>query len=175
MQNIHPYFVHFPIAILSVGLLWDLLGILFKKESFKNAGWWAQVFGVIAIIITGITGLIAANTVPHNEASHEIMETHETIGLIVAGIFILLLIWRSFLKTSLPTKSSYQTIYLAMGILAVVTMLYGAHLGGKLVYEFGVGGSAVQQSMQSQKQNEANEEHEHESDHDSTGESEYKH
>jgi len=175
MQNIHPYFVHFPIAILSVGLLWDLFGILLKKESFKNAGWWAQVFGVIAIIITGITGLIAANTVAHSEAAHEIMETHETIGLIVAGIFILLLIWRSFLKTSLPTKKNYQTIYLAMGILAVVTMLYGAHLGGKLVYEFGVGGSAVQQPTHSHQHNEVGEEHEHEGNHDSTDESEHQH
>jgi uncharacterized membrane protein len=175
MQNIHPYFVHFPIAILSVGLLWDLLGILLNKESFKNAGWWAQVFGVIAIIITGITGLIAANSVAHSEAAHEIMETHETIGLTVAGVFILLLIWRSFLKTSLPLKKLYQTIYLAIGILAVVTMLYGAHLGGKLVYEFGVGGSAVQQPAHVHQHNEANEEHEHEGDHDSTGESEHQH
>ncbi|MBI5021752.1 MAG: DUF2231 domain-containing protein [Ignavibacteriales bacterium] len=175
MQNIHPYFVHFPIAILSVGLLWDLLGILLKKESFKNAGWWAQVFGVIAIVITVTTGLIAANTVPHNEASHEIMETHETIGLIVAGAFILLLIWRSFLKTSLPLRKSYQTIYLAIGILAVVTMLYGAHLGGKLVYEFGVGGSAVQQSAHTHQHTETNEEHGHESDPDSSGESEHQH
>ena len=175
MQNIHPYFVHFPIAILSVGLLWDLLGILLNKESFKNAGWWAQVFGVIAIIITVTTGLIAANAVAHSEAAHEIMETHETIGLIVAGVFILLLIWRSFLKTSLPLKKFYQTIYLAIGILAVVTMLYGAHLGGKLVYEFGVGGSAVQQPAHSHQHNEANEEHEHEGDHDSTDESEHQH
>ena len=175
MLNIHPYFVHFPIAILSVGLLWDLLGILLKKESLKNAGWWAQVFGVIAIIITVTTGLIAANSAAHSEAAHEIMETHETIGLIVAGAFILLLIWRIFLKTSLPSKRVYQTVYLAIGILAVVTMLYGAHLGGKLVYEFGVGGSAVQQPAHAHQHNEANEEHEHEGDHDSTGESEHQH
>jgi uncharacterized membrane protein len=173
MLNIHPYFVHFPIAILSVGLLWDLLGILLKKESFKNAGWWAQVFGVIAIVITVTTGLIAANTVPHNEGSHEIMETHETIGLIVAGLFIVLFIWRSFLKTSLPSQRLQQIIYLAIGGLAVLTMLYGAHLGGKLVYEFGVGGSAVQQPAHAHQHNEAKEEHAHEGDHDSTNESEH--
>jgi len=175
MQNIHPYFVHFPIAILSAGLLWDILGIFLNKESFRNAGWWAQVFGVIAIIITVITGLIAANTVAHTDAAHEIMETHETIGLIVAGVFILLLIWRSFLKTSIPLKKLYQTIYLAIGIFTVITMLYGAHLGGKLVYEFGVGGSAVQQPAHSHQHMEANEEHEHEGVHDSTDESEHKH
>ncbi len=175
MQNIHPYFVHFPIALLSVGLLWDLLGILLKKESFKNAGWWAQLFGTAAIIITAITGLIAANTVVHNDAAHEIMETHETIGLIVTGVFIVLFLWRSFLKTAIPSQRLQQIIYLVIGGLAVATMLYSAHLGGKLVYEFGVGGSAVQQSTQPHPHNEANEEHEHEGDHDSTGKSEHQH
>lgn len=173
MQNIHPYFVHFPIAILTVGLLWDLLGIILKKESLTNAGWWAQLFGTAAIIMTIVTGLIAANAIPHNEASHEIMETHETIGLIVGGVFILLFIWRSILKTMLPSKNLHQSIYLAIGGLAVIAMLYGAHLGGKLVYEFGVGGSAVQQSTH--QHNEANEEHEHEGDHDSTDKSEHQH
>lgn len=175
MQNIHPYFVHFPIAILSVGLLWDLLGILFKKESLKNAGWWAQLFGTVAITITVFTGLVAVNTIPHNEASHEIMETHETIGLIAGGVFILLFVWRSILKKMLPSKNLHQLIYLAIGGLAVLTMLYGAHLGGKLVYEFGVGGSAVQQPTQIHQHDEANEDHEHEGNHDSTGESEHQH
>jgi uncharacterized membrane protein len=143
MSNIHPYFVHFPIAILSVGLLWDLLGILLKKESFKNAGWWAQLFGTVAIVITGITGLIAANTVIHSGAANEIIETHETIGMIVSGVFILLFIWRSFLKTALPSHRLQQIVYLLIGGLAVLIMLYGAHLGGILVYEFGIGGSIV--------------------------------
>lgn len=175
MQNIHPYFVHFPIALLSVGLLWDLLGIILKKESLKNAGWWAQLFGTAAIVITAITGLIAANTVVHNDAAHEIMETHKTIGLIVAGVFILLFIWRSILKTMLPSRNLQQLIYLAIGGLAVITMLYGSHLGGKLVYEFGVGGSAVQQTEQPHQHDEASEEHEHKNNHDSSSESEHQH
>ncbi|MBI4811770.1 MAG: DUF2231 domain-containing protein [Ignavibacteriales bacterium] len=175
MQNIHPYFVHFPIAILAVGFLWDLLGILLKKELFKNAGWWAQLFGTAAIVITAITGLIAANTVVHNDAAHEIMETHETIGLIVGGIFILLFIWRSILKTALPSQQLQQIVYLVIAGIAVITMLYGAHLGGKLVYEFGVGGSAVQQPTHIHQSGETNEEHGHEGDHDSTDESEHQH
>jgi uncharacterized membrane protein len=32
MQNIHPYFVHFPLALLAIGLLWDIFGVVLKKE-----------------------------------------------------------------------------------------------------------------------------------------------
>jgi len=143
MQNIHPYFVHFPIALLSIGLLYDLLGIIFKKDSLRNAGWWAQLFGTVAIAVTAVTGLLAESTVAHSDISHEIMETHKTLELIAVGIFVLLFIWRStrYRYAGLPLL----IVYLIIGASAVGIMFYGAHLGGRLVYEFGVGSSAVAQ------------------------------
>lgn len=175
MQNIHPYFVHFPIAILSIGLLWDFLGIIMKKDSLLHAGWWAQLFGTLAIIAAVITGLIAENTVAHNDAVHSILETHETLGLVAAGVFASLFIWRSILRSALPVERILLVVYILLSAGAVVTMLTGAHLGGRMVYEFGVGGSAVQQPTQLHQHDEANEEQEYEADHDSTGKSEHQH
>lgn len=147
MQNVHPYFIHFPIALLAVGLLWDILGVILKKESLLQAGWWALLFGTVSIIASVTTGLIAAKTVPHTGgAAHEIMEQHETLGLVVASIFVVLLLWRSLMRTKLPSKTLVLVVYMLITIGAVTTMLAGAHLGGRMVYEFGVGGSAVQQS-----------------------------
>lgn len=145
MQNIHPYFVHFPVAILSIGLLWDLLGIVTKKDSFLHAGWWAQMFGTLAIVASVITGLIAESAVVHNDAVHGIMETHKAIGLVAAGVFIALFIWRSILRSALPVKKILLVVYILLSTGSVVTMLTGAHLGGRMVYEFGVGGNAVPQ------------------------------
>jgi uncharacterized membrane protein len=148
MQNVHPYFVHFPIALLSVGVLCDLFGIIFKKDSLRNAGWWIQLFGTAAIVVTVITGLLAESTVGHSDTSHEIMETHKTLELVAVGIFALLFIWRSIQKTLLPSRNAglpLLIVYLIIGVSAIGIMFYGAHLGGRLVYEFGVGGSAVSQ------------------------------
>lgn len=146
MQNIHPLFVHFPIALLSVGVLFSILGIIFKKSSLQNAAWWCQLFGTVAIIAAVITGLIAESTVKHSDKVHEILESHELFGLIAAGLFVVIFIWRSILKTDLPKTLSYLLIYLVISISAVGIMFYGAHLGGIMVYEYGVGGSAVKQS-----------------------------
>ncbi|MCL5773526.1 MAG: DUF2231 domain-containing protein [Firmicutes bacterium] len=145
MQNIHPLFVHFPIALLSVALLCDLLGKACKKDSLNNAGWWLQFFGTIAIIATAITGLIASNTVKLSDEARDIMEDHETLELIAGGIFALLFIWRSISKTILPKKVPLLITYFVIGALGAGIMFYGAHLGGRMVYEFGAGGSAVQQ------------------------------
>lgn len=102
MQNIHPLFIHFPIALLSVGLLFDIVGSAFKNDSLRNSGWWCQVSGIVAIIGATITGLLAESTVGHGDASHSIMETHKILEFIAVGIFALLFIWRSIRKTHLP-------------------------------------------------------------------------
>lgn len=145
MQNIHPLFVHFPIALLSVGLLCDILGRAFKKDSFNNAGWWCQVFGIAAIAVAAITGLVAESTVKHSDASHSIMETHKTFMLIAAGIFAFLFVWRIIRKTLLPQVMPLLITYFIIGAFGAGIMSYGAHLGGRLVYEFGVGTSIVTQ------------------------------
>jgi uncharacterized membrane protein len=146
MQNIHPLFVHFPIALLSIGLLCDILGSTLKKDSLHNSGWWCQVFGTVAIIVTITTGLLAERTVGHSDASHNIMETHKLFELIAVGFFAVLFIWRSICKTLLPQTLPLLIVYFITGAFAVGIMFYGAHLGGRLVYEFGIGGSVVPHS-----------------------------
>jgi Predicted membrane protein len=144
MQNIHPVFVHFPIALLSVGLLFDILGSFFDRDSLRKAGLWCQVFGTAAIIGATITGLLADECcLTHSHEAHRILETHKKLELIATGIFVPLFIWRSISKTHLPQKLKLLRIYFAIGVLGMGIMFYGAHLGGKLVYEFGVGVSTA--------------------------------
>lgn len=137
MQNIHPWFVHFPLALLAFGLLFDFLGFVWKKHSLSAAGWWCHVFGVATAIPTILTGFQAFFTVGHStEAAHQIMRTHRNVQLTVGILFTGLLIWRSISKHIVPRRTP---IYFVIAATAVGLMLYGAHLGGQLVYEYGVG------------------------------------
>jgi len=69
------------------------------------------------------------------------METHETIGFIVLGIILLLLVWRIILKGGPVQRLSW--LYLLLGIGGVGLMVYGASLGGEMVYTHGVAVKAV--------------------------------
>jgi uncharacterized membrane protein len=146
MQNMHPLVIHFPIALLSVGLLCDLLARVSRRDSLRNCGWWCQAFGMAGIVGAALTGLIAESTVAHSDASHNIMQTHKTLELVAVGIFALLFIWRGIGRSRLPERLFPSAVYLVLAASAVGLMFYGAHLGGRLVYEFGVGGSAAVQS-----------------------------
>lgn len=175
MQNIHPLFVHFPLALLAAGLFFDFLGVALKKDSLKNAGWWCQAFGMLAIMAAAGTGLMAEESLEHSGHSalaHETMEQHEMFMLISAGVFAMLFVWRAVSRTRLPEKLPLMVLYFAIGAVAAGTMFYGAHQGGRLVYEFGIGGSAVKQPAgdvhqghddghQHDKASESEEHHEH--------------
>ena len=148
MKNIHPLFVHFPIALLLFGLLFDLAYSAIKRESLAGAGWWCHLSGVAAAGAAIFTGLLAEDTVTTTGAVHEMMETHETLQLIAAGAFALLLVWRILKRGKISESPSYRTAYFAIAIVAVGALLYGAHLGGRMVFESGVGGSAAARPAQ---------------------------
>ncbi len=143
MLNIHPLFVHFPLALLPAAVLLDILGARWGKESLRSGGWWCRVLGTAGAIGAAITGLLAGRSVPHPEAVHSIMETHETLGLSTLGIFLALLIWRSLNKNFLPQHRALALAYFVIALAGVTVMFFGARLGGEMVYEHGVGGSAV--------------------------------
>ena len=138
---LHPKVVHFAVALFSLSVLFDLLSVITKKETFHTAGRVNLIFAGAAGIITVITGLIAENRVPHVDAAHEIMEIHETLGFITLGSILLLLVWRLFLKGKLPEKAI--ALYLFIGIAGLGVMFTGAYYGGEMVYTYGVAVKAV--------------------------------
>ena len=138
LQNIHPVFVHFPLALLAAGILFDVLGYVLKKPSLSNAGWWCFALGVIAAIITVLTGLQAEETVSLSQEAHEVLESHEHFQIYSTVVLTGLLIWRSIKRGVLPNPS---VVYLVITAIAVGAILYGSHYGGQLVYQYGVGTS----------------------------------
>jgi len=147
MQNIHPMFVHFPLALLSVGLLFDVLGYFLKKQSLSHAGWWCFALGVISAIVTVFTGIQAEHTVSVSGEAHEILEQHEHFQTYSTIVFVGLLIWRSITRGAIPRLA---IAYFIVTAIAVAAILYGSHYGGRLVYEYGVGTAVQPQTTKSE-------------------------
>lgn len=143
MQNLHPMFVHFPLALLSVGLLFDTLGYLLKKQSLSSAGWWCFSLGVLSAIVTVFTGMQAEHTVKVSGEAKEILENHEHFQITSTVVFVVLWIWRCITRERMP---KFAIIYFVITAIAVGAILYGAYYGGELVYEYGVG-TAVQPAV----------------------------
>jgi len=152
----HPIVNHFTIALFVLVVFLDILGLTTKKEYFHTAAWINLIFGAISGVLSLITGLLAEANVPHQEAAHEIMETHETLGFIIVGAILILFVWRLILKGQFPARA--MILYLLIGLAGAGVMIRSAFLGGELVFVHGVAVEAVPVSPE-----EAEHHHGHES------------
>ena len=127
IENLHPLFVHFPIALLSTGLFFDILAKLFNREDLENGGFWCMLMGIISCLFTNFTGLMAFLS----EASFTELPQF-THGLLIWGatiIFIILFWVRIKFQLDLRYSTLKRTIYFLIYILAVGILFYASHLG----------------------------------------------
>ena len=59
-MDIHPITVHFTIGLLVAALLFEAVGWLTGRETFKHAGWWNMTLAGIAATISVLAGRAAA-------------------------------------------------------------------------------------------------------------------
>lgn len=129
--NIHPVFVHFPIALFPTTLLFYAIGIFGKRKRFLFAGRVCLLLSLLSVTVTVITGLFAADTFPHSETIHKIMETHRTIGYAALFFGFTLSVWSLSQKEGMP---KLPRLFLLVLSLAVLMVLQNGDLGGRMVF-----------------------------------------
>ena len=138
LDEIHPLIIHFPIALLSVGFLCDLLSYILQNKSLAHAGWWNFIFGVVSSVCALITGLITDLSSKPSlvDEPFPVHENHASLQIFVVCIFLALMIWRINLRGSLPANSRNAVIYLGVLGVAVAILFYGSHLGAVFAGRF---------------------------------------
>ncbi len=142
LENIHPLLVHFPIAFLTSFFILDLIATVIKKTLWRKAFSWLLYLGALSAIFTVIAGFIAADTVPHGENVHDIMEHHEDIGISILSLSLGLAAWR--LKNGGIIYGWSNAFFLSLSALLFGLIVQGADLGGLMVYQYGVAVKSTQ-------------------------------
>ncbi len=147
METIHPIIVHFPIALLITATFISLLAVFYKnkREELKTVLYWLLILGGISILVAFASGLYEAGRVVHNEAIHEIMETHELLGYIITSAFVLIAVWFIIRKQKIKIKELTLIAFLLLASSGV--LVYSAYLGGQMVYEQGAGVKPMEKMM----------------------------
>lgn len=152
LANIHPLFVHFPIALLTLFFLIDFSGSLFRIDTWRQTASWFLYLGTIAALTTVAMGLQAAATVPHGAAAHEIMMQHKMYGFSIAGLSVFLSLWR--LLAGGYIRGLANVLNLGLAALLCILITLSADLGGLMVFKYGVGVSTHRPSVSSSTQHE---------------------
>jgi uncharacterized membrane protein len=149
--NIHPIFVHFPIAFL---LLYSFIKIVplykwFPRVAWKQVGLVLLLAGVIGAFVANSTGEIAEHLV---RPDHNLVEMHATFASISTWVYGLLLIGEvlSVLtiniipKIGIPKLTSFlvsiqkiltnRTLSIILALAGLVAISVTGLLGGVMVY-----------------------------------------
>jgi uncharacterized membrane protein len=85
---------------------------------------------------------VAAYSVAHSETVHEIMLRHQYFGISVLAISVILSVWR--LKSGVAITGGANYFFLILSGVMCVLLMFGADLGGLMVYNYGTAVHAVQ-------------------------------
>lgn len=150
--NIHPVFIHFPIALFPTALFFYFIGIVYKRSDLTLAGQICLGLSLAGAALSVLTGYLAHEDFPHGETIHRMMETHQIIGFAILALAVVLMIWSFLKREGIPKASS---LFLVLFGLTTLATLQNADLGARMVF---VEGAAVKAMPRS---DEGNHDHHH--------------
>ena len=138
MDSIHPLVVHFPIALLLSGVGLDSAALLLRRPHLHRIALWNMALGTLGAGAAVLSGLRAEAVAKHSFEIWKVMELHERLGITTLILGLLIVGGRLLRRDCLPTGWRMAALLVSVALLG--TLSWGAYLGGRLVYEFGVGG-----------------------------------
>ncbi len=132
LHEVHPSIVHFPIAAMPLAIGADLLGRVTGSERLSDAGRVLMPIAAASAAISAVFGLIAQEEVNAEGEAGNLLITHRNLNLSLTSVSALMAAWRW-------GKREAGAGYLALGLAGLGALSYSAYLGGKMVYEHGMG------------------------------------
>jgi len=138
MESLHPLVVHFPIALLLTAVALDTLALVLRRPSLHRVALWNLCLGTAGAAVAVLTGLQAEEVAKHSFEIWQIMQLHKRLGITTLILGVMVAGFRLGNRDLLTPRARALTV--AAMLLMASTLSVGAYLGGRMVYEFGVGG-----------------------------------
>ncbi|MGH1407796.1 MAG: DUF2231 domain-containing protein [Rhodomicrobiaceae bacterium] len=173
LPNWHPFFVHFTIALISVGSVLYIVSNSFPTHSrwgkdILLVSVWSLVLAGAFTVLTLIAGLHAYLTVAHDGSSHMAMTDHRNWGFGTGVLLFISLCCLKFFSPHIAARLFTSFIF----ILLLSSVLITGYKGSHLVYKFGLGVQSLPTSLQGHddhhhdKEKKKNENSDHSHNHD---------
>lgn len=144
IPNVHPIFVHFTIALVSIAFIMHILEYSVALAGLKNSllnecgivARWCLWLAMFFASLTALAGFYAFNTVAHDEAGHMAMQIHRNSALI-SFLLIINIGLVSILRFKQSKRPSIS--FLLLMLIMQLSVLITGYLGSEVVYRYGVG------------------------------------
>ncbi len=135
--NLHPFLVHFPIALLLTSIVLYWAGLRWENKGFEQAYWYTHILGLAGTLFTIISGFVDARDVLPGDPALATLNTHKVLGIATLLVFSALAVCHVRSKGEYsPAKRVLHTVIQLIGVGLILAVGF---FGGELVYVFGVG------------------------------------
>ncbi|MCX6279637.1 MAG: DUF2231 domain-containing protein [Bacteroidetes bacterium] len=136
--HFHPMMVHFPIAIITVGFLFDLASLFLKKYSWIiKTGYWLEIIGMAGTILAFGTGYFL--TSPMEGEAGLIRDKHELFATLTLITIILATLFRIVINHLGKDETQLKYVSLGLFFLAMAFISITGYFGGTLVIDYMIG------------------------------------
>lgn len=135
--HLHAMLIHFPIALLLIGFLNEIIGIVFKKIFFNKTAFYLLILGTFGTVLSYLSGDAAGDGMEGGSLGKAI-ELHEnsafvTLWLAIITSLVYSLAWFKY------SNKWIKIISIILFALVIISVSRTAYLGGQLVYKHGAG------------------------------------
>jgi uncharacterized membrane protein len=142
LQNLHPLFVHYPIAFLTASVPIYFLAWILRSESLELTGLWLLGLGTLGAAAAVYTGLRSSPGVMVAPLVRDhILVYHEWLMLAVSALSVTLAVW-AILARPMPRRG--RSLFMIGLVLMTAVLAKGADFGGWMVFGYNAGGSLPQ-------------------------------
>ena len=138
METIHPAVVHFPIALLLTAVAFDLAALIFGRAQMHRLALWNLCLGTVGAALAVLTGLQAEAVAKHSFEIWQVLGLHKRLAIASLILGLAAAAPRLWKRDRLSRRA--RTVTMAVMLAMAATLGIAGYLGGRLVYEFGVGG-----------------------------------
>ena len=136
--HLHAMVIHFPIALLLIGFLSELIGIILKKSFLNQTAFYLLILGTFGTIASYLSGDAAGEGMEGGTLGKAI-ELHENAAVITLWLAIITALAYVAVKWF-----KYSNKWIKIGSVLLYAAVIGdvartAYLGGQLVYKHGAG------------------------------------
>src|SRR5207237_6680364 len=161
--------IHFPIGLLFVGTIIELLSFMWRRSGFRAAGRWMILIGALASIPAATTGMFAARQAMDVSPDEKLVDLKKEAPLdaeqwdhlrhhikfngsaaVLLGVMVI-----GWIGASDRVRQRAHIAYLLALLIAVGLLTCGAWHGGEMVYAHGMGAHKVKGGWPKQPEKEA--------------------
>lgn len=138
LNHLHPMVVHFPVALIVVGFLFELIYLFYKKENcFSKTGLYLMVLGTLGAIAAYLTGEFFTGDL--TGSAGEVQETHELFALITMLTMIIATLFRVLLIMKKKETTNLKWVFFSLYALGALMVGVTGFFGGSLVFNYLIG------------------------------------